>query len=436
MMFGPVQRRCCTLALFLTLTPALAAAQASDSARTVTLREAVRLSLENAPAMVAAEGALDVAEAGRLQARGTLLPSVTANGVFSNSSNERFDQATGRLVSQNYSAQLTGGYDVFTGGRRIAQLRGAGADVDAAQADVRAQRFATVLATTQAFYAAAAADDIVRAAAQRLERARQQMEFARTRLEIGTATQSDALRAELEVGNAEIALIDATTSLRNATLQLGRRIGEDAAVRAAPAALPSQAPPLPALAELVERALRTSPEVLAVEATLASRSADRLEAYLGYTPTVRLTGGYDWFAADFPPDQRSWNMRLTASLPVFNGFIREAAVQRAIAARRTAEAQARDAALAVRAAVEAAASAVSAAQRRVEIADRAIELAREDLRVQEERYQIGAATILDLQTSQVALTDAEVSAVRTRQDLGTAVAQLEAVLGETIMEAQ
>ncbi len=434
---GPELRRACRLALIFVLAPLGAAAQdAPVAARTVTLREALELSRAHAPAMVAAEGAVDMAEAGLLQVRGTLLPSLTANGVFSNSSNERFDQTTGRLVSQNYTAQLQAGYDLFTGGRRFAQLRGAGADVDAAEAAQRAQWFTTTLATTQAFYAAAAAEDIVRAAGQRLERARQQMEFAQTRLEIGTATQSDALRAELEVGNAEIALIDAESALRNAMLQLGRQIGVAEAVGAAPAALPTDAPPLPPLAELRERALQSSPQVRAAEATLASRTADRLESYLAFAPSLRLTGGYDWFSFDFPPREQSWNLRLTASLPLFNNFNREAAIERANASRRTAQAQARDAAIAVGAAVEAAATEVTSAERRVMIAERAVELAREDLRVQEERYQIGAATILDLQTSQVALTDAEIAAVRTRQDLGTAIAQLEAVLGETITEAR
>lgn len=437
MAFGPVQRCGCQLAVVLSLVPLAAYAQdAPVAARTVTLQEALELSRAAAPAMVAAQGAVDIAEAGLLQARGSLLPSLTANGVFSNSSNQRFDQTTGRLVSQNYAAQLQAGYDIFTGGRRYAQLRGAGADVDAAEAGHRAQWFTTALVTTQAFYAAAAADDIVRAAEQRLERARQQLDFAATRLEIGTATQSDALRAELEVGNAELALIDAQSALRNATLQLGRQIGIAEAVRAAPEALPTDAPTLPPIAELMERAIRSSPEVRAAEARLASRSADRLESYLAYAPTLRVTGGYDWFAFDFPPREQSWNLRLTASLPLFNNFNREATIGRAAAARRTAEAQAADAAIAVRAAVEAAASEVMSAERRVAISERAVELAREDLRVQEERYQIGAATILDLQTSQVALTDAEIASVRTRQDLGTAVAQLEAVLGETITEAR
>jgi outer membrane protein TolC len=149
---------------------------------------------------------------------------------------------------------------------------------------------------------------------------------------------------------------------------------------------------------------------------------------------VRLTGGYDWTSFEFPPEERSWSMRVTASLPVFNGFQREASLQRTAANERVAEARARDAEIAARMAVESASADIGSSERRVAIADRSVVLAREDLRVQEERYAIGVATILDLQTSQVALSDAEVAAVRARQQLGTAMARLEAILGQTLRE--
>ncbi len=52
--------------------------------------------------------------------------------------------------------------------------------------------------------------------------------------------------------------------------------------------------------------------------------------------------------------------------------------------------------------------------------------------MQEERYRIGNATIVELQTSQVALADAEVAYVRARQALGVAIARLEATLAERL----
>lgn len=411
--------------------PALPA-RAQEELQSITREEAVRLALERSPADVGARGATRVAEAGVLEARGAWLPSLNASSTYSNSSNERFDQSTGRLVSESYTAQLQATYDVFTGGRKIAGWQAASASLRAAEARERGQRYATILETTQVFYQAAAAEELLVAARQRLERATRQQEFAETRRLVGTATRSDALRAELERADAELAVLDAESQLRTARLALGRQIGRPGGVRPAAGALPEEPPPVPPVETLVERAEGNAPDAVAARAELDRAGSEKLEAWSEYAPTLRLTGGYDWFSFQWPPDQESWSLRLIASLPLFNGFTREATVARAEAARRTAEAEARDAVLAARAAVEDAAGQIDTAARRVDIARRALELAREDLRVIEERYQLGAATILDLQTSQIALADAEVGWVRARQELGVAVAALEAELGEPL----
>jgi outer membrane protein TolC len=149
-----------------------------------------------------------------------------------------------------------------------------------------------------------------------------------------------------------------------------------------------------------------------------------------------MSGGYDWFSFEFPPREQSWNLRLTLSLPIFDGFAREGALWRNQAQQRLAEARFRDAVIGARVDVEDAYLRIDAAERRVAIAERGRTLAAEDLRVQEERYQLGAATIIDLQTSQVALADAENAWVLERQSLGIALAQLEAVLGRSLQEIE
>jgi outer membrane protein len=410
-----------------------ASAQAQEGP-VMTLDQVVLYAVERDPAAVAAEAALSNARTDMLLAAGTWLPTLGVNTAYANSSNERFDQASGRLVSESYTAQATAGYDVFTGGRRLLGQRSANAALTAADAQYMSQRYATILRATESYYAAAAAADLVGAAEQRLARAREQLSAAETRLELGTATQSDALRAELEVGNAEAALLDAQSTARNSALELGRLVGMTGQVHPDRAALPALAPALPPVETLVQQAVATSPSVAAATASLRLRRAERLAAWTPYLPTVRVTGGYDWFAVDWPPNRRSWNMRVTASLPLFNNFQREASLQRTAAAERLAEARARDAELAARVAVEGSAAEIASAARRVAIADRAVQLAQEDLRVQEERYSMGVATIVDLQTSQVNLSDAEVSAVRARQSLGTATARLEAFLGQRLRE--
>ncbi len=408
---------------------ALGASAQEPGVRTISLDEALRLAWLNNPVTVSAEAAVQTAEASRLESFGTFLPQFTANGIYANSSNTRFDQATGRLVSTSYTAQTQFSYDLFTAGRRFMSYRSSQARLDAADASMRLARFQTALTTTSAYYDAAASAELVGTSSQRLERARQQLAFAQTRLEVGSATRSDVLRAEIEVGNAELALIDAQSALRSARLTLGQQIGTGGEVEPTDSTLPEEAPVLPPPDSLAARAARSSPQALAADAVWADTRTSKLSSYTTYLPNLRATGGFDWFAPTYPPTTRSWNVRLTASYSLFNGFSREASVQRAAAAERVAATRARDASIGARAQAIDAAQRVESAGRRVTIARRSVDLAREDLRVQEERYQIGVATIVELQTSQLSLADAESSFVRAKQQLGVSIAQLEAVLG-------
>src|SRR5690606_2930300 len=152
----------------------------------------------------------------------------------------------------------------------------------------------------------------------------------------------------LETGRAELALVEAESAERNARLRLGRQVGIAGEVAPTGGALPEAAPPRPPLEELVAEAVGRSPGVLSANADHREARAARLSTYTAYVPSVRATAGYDWFAFQFPPDERSWSLRIFMSMPLFNGFQREAAVSRAAADERVAEARARDATLAAR----------------------------------------------------------------------------------------
>jgi outer membrane protein TolC len=302
-----MRRSCLVLPLSFSLISGLVAtvvpARAQEETDAVTREEAIRLALERSPAAIGARGATRVAEAGLMEARGAWLPSLNANTGYSKSSNTRFDQSTGQLVSENYTAQLAASYDVFTGGRKLANWQSASASVRAAEARERGERYATILETTRIFYEAAADEELLAAARQRLERAQRQREFAETRRLLGTATRSDALRAELEQADAELAVLDAEAQLRTARLTLGRQIGRPGAVRPAAGALPEEPPSIPPVETLVARAEENAPLAVAGRAELDRAKSEKREAWGQYVPTLRLTGGYDRSAG--PPTRRA-----------------------------------------------------------------------------------------------------------------------------------
>jgi outer membrane protein len=80
----------------------------------------------------------------------------------------------------------------------------------------------------------------------------------------------------------------------------------------------------------------------------------------------------------------------------------------------------------------AAVAALEAARLRIGITQTSVQAGQEDLRVQQERYRLGASTIVDVLTSQEALNQAEVDAVTARFDYVRARAQISALIGRTL----
>ena len=75
---------------------------------------------------------------------------------------------------------------------------------------------------------------------------------------------------------------------------------------------------------------------------------------------------------------------------------------------------------------------LDAARATIDITATSVAAATEDLRVQQERYRLGASTIVDVLTSQEALNQAEVDVVNARFNYLRAKAQLEALIGRTL----
>src|SRR5947208_3961237 len=415
----------------------LFAAPAAAQQVEVTLQDAVRRALDVQPAMVQARGNQRNAGASSRSAFGAFLPSVTTGASAARSNVGRIDATTGRPVPSEYSytGSLNLSLQLFDGFQRFANLKAASATSNAADAGVVNQRYQVMLATKQTFYNALANEELVRVAQSQVKRAQQQLQISIDKLHAGSATRSDSLRSTVEYGNARIALLQAQANLATAQANLGRQIGVDAPVRAVP---DTTLPGLPDTAALRFTAIQSAPQVQQAEAQASAARAQVWSARSQYWPSITVsysdnrqgTKSPQFPTFDNLPDSYSWRFGL--SWPLLNGFQREQSQISASVNRDNAEAQAADARRGVNAQLTQQLAAMATTYEQIDIARDNLAAATEDLRVQNERYRVGAATILDLLTSQAALTQAEVNLVQTRFNYLIARAQVEAVVGRTL----
>jgi outer membrane protein len=429
-----------TLILLATLVGGARLAAAQE--RSVTLPDALRLAEQVQPQVIQAQTDVRNASAQRRTTWGAYLPTVTASSAASDFFSEgasRVDPVTGQLTSggssnRSVSTSLAANVDLFTGFRRGTDMRAARAGENAAEASLIDARFQQALTTTNAFFDALAAQQLLAAREASVRRAEEQLKVSVNQLRAGSATRSDTLRSRVTLGTAQLDLLQAQTDLATTEAALARFIGEPGRVRAADDSVFYRVVTTVDTAAIRAEAEAKSPRVQSATATAAAARASLSSARSAYWPSLNLSASTAWNASrtnDYAfLNQRQVSLGLRWNL--FNGFDRELTIVQRQSQLEVDEATAQDTRRVISAQLISQMAQLEAARTKIDITQVSVVAAREDLRVQQERYRAGASTIVDVLTSQEALNQAEVDVVNARFDYLRAKAQLEALIGRTL----
>lgn len=417
--------------------PAPAVAQERPA---ISLAEAVERAERVQPRTVQAAAQLSTADARVRSTRGAWLPNLNFTSSASNffSEGQRVDPTTGQIVTSNssntsISGSVSSNIELFDGFRRSADSRAARATQESAIESLDDARFQQRLVTTNQFFDVLAAVQLVRVREASVRRAEEQLNVSVARLRAGAAIRSDSLRSLVTLGTARIQLIAAQTQLATAEANLGRLVGADGRVTAQDDSAHYRLVTVDPEALRIE-ATNRSPQVRAAEASARAARASVGVARAGYWPTLALSGSASLNGSqqnDYNFLQQR-NVALQLSWNVFNRFQREQNIATQQANALTADANAAEARRQVLANLTTRLAELDAARVRIGITQTSLAAATEDLRVQQERYRLGVATIVDVLTSQEALTQAEVDAVNARFDYLRAKAQIQALIGREL----
>ena len=415
--------------------------------RIVTLEEAIALALRNTPAAVQAIGLERNAIAARRQSIGAYAPTVNLSIGSGHTQGTTINSFTGQLTSLSgnpwsYSNGLNLSVDLFDGGRRWSEINRIRATADVADISAISARFDATLQVKQQYYAALAARESAAAAKAQLEQAEQQLKASSARVTAGVVTRSDSLRSVIQVGNAQLAVLTAENDLRVANAALTRVAGSTTPLAAAASDTLEAPASMPSESELLAM-LPDGPAVKLAEANIAVARAAKKTQKSTYLPTLSMT--YSYALNDNSRGFNGRNLMLlggdnasrntfnfSIGYTLFNGFTREANTVALDVTLTNAEASLRDARLAARQNLTTLLRTLQNAQARVSVQMAAIAAAEEDLRVQTQRYNLGASTLLDLLTSQTTLNQARQSLIQARFDGRVARAQLASLIGRPL----
>lgn len=407
----------------------------------ITLREAIERANLVQPSVISAGGTVRNAQARQRSATGAFLPNLTLSGSRSNnfSEGQLLDPSTGQFTTSGTStgsagATLSSSVDLFAGFRRTGEKKAANANRSAADAGLSNARYQQQLATTNQFFDVLAAEQLLRVRDASVRRAEEQLKVSVAKLHAGRGIRPDSLRSVVTLGNAQLQLVNQQSALASAEANLGRQVGADGPVGAVDDSTLYTLLPAVDSTALRQEAIANAPSVKAAEAAAAAAQAAVQVSKAGYYPTLSLSGSTSLNGSsrnDYTFLQ-SRSISLGLSWPIFNRFQREQGIVNSLTSLENAEAQAADSRRAVIASLSAAIAALEAARLTITITQTSVLAAEEDLRVQQERYRLGAATIVDVLTSQEALNQAEVDVVIARFDYVRARASISALIGRTL----
>jgi outer membrane protein len=333
------------------------------------------------------------------------------------------------------SASLT---QLIFDGRRWAELRQSGSLADAAKGEAVEQQATSELEAIRRFFALygqQARIDVLRATVKRSE---EQLERARALFEAGRAARSEAISAQVNLGNDRINLLQAERDLVLAQADLAvwlAAAGTEELQAVDPGILGVKPEPPPAYESLLSEARNRRPLLTALESRVRAASAGVSAQRWDYLP--RLTGQARYSRGGTSVDpvftdpslQNNLTVGVNLSWDLFNGFGTTAAVRQAEYARTRAQLDFAQAERDLQAEVRRALQTLSTQIATTELATANREAAALGLAIEEERFKAGAGSTLEVRDAQLKLTQAELSLLTNRIDVENARYALQRATG-------
>jgi outer membrane protein TolC len=392
---------------------------------TLTLTRCIEIGLKNNPGIKAAQATLEATKAKTGITSSNLYPQVSWSTAFSKNG---ADSVTGTTTSDRYSTGLSLTQNVYDFGRTKTQVSIDRIGVSSVSQDLQNTINSVIFTITQAYYSLTKAQQSRDVAAETVRQFTEHLKQAQGFYEVGTKSRFDVTKAEVDLSNAKLNLIRAENAVKIARANLDNAIGAVGAPEYAVVADFSFKKYDISFEDALKNAYQYRADLNS--AILRSQSAEKsvLLARKGYSPSISGVAGYNWSGADFPL-YSGWNVGISISVPVFNGFSTREGIKRAKADYDAARAQAESVAQQVYLDVKQAYLALKENEETIRAAELSVKLASENLEIANGRYAAGVGNPVEVTDAIVAYANAKTAYINAINDYKIAEAALKKAMG-------
>jgi len=373
----------------------------------LTLDEAIKIALQKNTDLMSQKNELSRSESSVNAAYGNFLPDLGASGSWG-WDKDILKGIDSVMESRSYSLGLQSHITLFDGLSNFANLSRAQNNLEAVKLSIEKMKQEVVFQTIFLYYAIVEADQLLKVNEEDVKQQQKNLETIEERNRLGSVTKADVYQQQVQLGNAELQVIQQKNILETAKSNLLFYLGldvlkdykySDELNKKELSILDTDVnTDYDRLNELVKQALENRKDYLAQKLTLDSYYDNLTIAQSGHMP--RLTGSLNYGTSAIIPKDLFKSQRLSAgltlSIPIFSGFSTQNAIQSAEVDAMNYELKVKDSERLIKQELQKSFLDLEAAKKGLLVTEKNVKAAEENLKIEQEKYNLGAGKLLDV----------------------------------------
>ncbi len=432
----------------------------SQTSKMINLEKAIDIALERNLSTLQSKNNKESQIHSRQPAIGGLLPSLSVSGGFQRTQNWRpatgssqqyipgygtieIPGSSGYSASNSYNSSISSSITLFNGFANIANISRADANIRSAEYTYNRVKESTIYQTHQLFLNVVRTYQLLKVNEENLKRSRRQLERIEETNKVGSASLADVYRQRVTTGNDELALITAQNNYEKAKtdlllfLALDEYTGYDFDIDGIQTDIDTAEFDIvnkqySNVDELFKQATELRSDYLASIQNLNASESNLTIARSGLYPNLYGNASYGISDKKLSSisDNRNLNMGLTVSFSIFNGFQTQNIIEQAKITKKNSEYQLDQLRRQIAVEIQKARLDLEAIEKQVNVTQTSVFSAEMDRKIAEEKYNLGAGTLLDLLIANANHTNAQSNKVNSVIGYLLAKKQMEFVLGK------
>lgn len=425
------------LVLFLILSVSI---QAQD-VKKISLQEAIDIALENNYELKQASNNLELAEKGIISEYADFLPSVSANLSGSSRKGQQLvrqgdTQVFEDNVTNGLRGDLSASVSLFNGFDNILSLRISKADKLSSEERFQRAKENVIFNTASSFLQVLLDEQLVQIAKENLEASQKQLEQVKAQVEVGSRPTVDLYNQESTVANNELTLTQRENNLKMSRLALIRQLQIDP--RGNYEFINPQLESNSTISiglqelnvdELITNALENRSDLKSEMADLRALELQLRQTRYDLIPTISANaglsssyndqyfGGGVSFHDQFFDQNYTKSIGFSLNIPIFNNWNRMNQIQTAKINLKNAKLGLENTRLQIIQEVTQAYNDYISYQKELESTQKALRAAEKSYETQQERYNVGASTLIELSDANANYVQAQADNARALYNL-------------------